>query len=159
MREFGKIKMLLDTADIDEDEWDRTRGSCELLGGRLQQIRHGIISIAQFSPLFGLQNERAQRNLNSRNILQRNKPLLHFYFCCPTGVGSAASVGRWRSWRPTSPTSSRRPSPTTTSTTSTSPRSGSRARPSWAPPFPPSPAIPCSTRRRTGTLVRRVTLK
>ena len=40
MREFGKIKMLLDTADIDEDEWDRTRGSCELLGGRLQQIRH-----------------------------------------------------------------------------------------------------------------------
>ena len=45
MREFGKIKMLLDTADIDEDEWDRTRGSCELLGGRLQQIRHGIISI------------------------------------------------------------------------------------------------------------------
>ena len=39
MREFGKIKMLLDTADIDEDEWDRTRGSCELLGGRLQQIR------------------------------------------------------------------------------------------------------------------------
>ena len=67
MREFGKIKMLLDTADIDEDEWDRTRGSCELLGGRLQQIRHGIISIAQFSRLFGLQNARAQRNLNSRN--------------------------------------------------------------------------------------------
>ena len=29
-----------DTADIDEDEWDRTRGSCELLGGRLQQIRN-----------------------------------------------------------------------------------------------------------------------
>ena len=45
MREFGKIKMLLDTADIDEDEWDRTKGSCELLGGRLQQIRDGIISI------------------------------------------------------------------------------------------------------------------
>ena len=40
MREFGKIKTLLDTADVDEDEWDRTRGSCELLGGRLQQIRH-----------------------------------------------------------------------------------------------------------------------
>ena len=39
MREFGKIKTLLDTADVDEDEWDRTRGSCELLGGRLQQIR------------------------------------------------------------------------------------------------------------------------
>ena len=43
MREFGKIKMLLDTADIDEDEWDRTRGSCELLGGRLQQIRDACI--------------------------------------------------------------------------------------------------------------------
>ena len=39
MREFGKIKTLLDTAELDEDEWDRTRGSCELLGGRLQQIR------------------------------------------------------------------------------------------------------------------------
>ena len=42
MREFGKIKVLLDTADVDEDEWDRTRGSCELLGGRLQQIREAL---------------------------------------------------------------------------------------------------------------------
>ena len=42
MREFGKIKVLLDTADVDEDEWDRTRGSCELLGGRLQQIRDAL---------------------------------------------------------------------------------------------------------------------